>query len=82
MASAPVSELGKAVNMATYGAYPRDEYGHVIAPQRTFEATNDFVAVAQAMQCADGYGLESWHEGQCVGTVQRRGLEGPPAPMR
>ena len=39
MASAPVSELGKAVNMATYGAYPRDEYGHVIAPPRTFEAT-------------------------------------------
>jgi hypothetical protein len=76
MASAQVSDLGKAVDMATYGAYPRDEYGYVIAPPRTFEATNDLVVIAQAMQWADGYDLEVWHEGQCVGTVQRRGLEG------
>lgn len=58
--------------MATYGAYPRDKYGCVIAPPTTFEATSDLVAIAQATQWADGCDFEIWHEGQRVGTVERR----------
>ena len=57
--------------MTTYGAYARDRYGNVVAPPVTFEATNDFVAIAQAMQWADGGDLEVWHEGQRVGIVVR-----------
>jgi hypothetical protein len=58
--------------MAKYGAYPRDQHGSVVSPPRTFEATNDLVAIARAMQWADGYDLEIWYEGQRVGTVERR----------
>ena len=57
--------------MATYDAYRRDQYGNVIAPPMIFDATNDFVAVAQAMQWADSCDLEVWHKGQRVGTVVR-----------
>jgi hypothetical protein len=57
--------------MATYGAYPRDRYGNVIAPPMTFDTTNDLVAITQAMQWADSCDLEVWHEGQRVGTVVR-----------
>jgi hypothetical protein len=57
--------------MPTYGAYPRDEYGNVIALPMTFEATNDLVAIVQAMQWAEGCDLEVWYEGQRVGTVVR-----------
>jgi hypothetical protein len=57
--------------MATYRACRRDQYGNVIAPPMTFDATNDFVAIAQAMQWADSCDLEVWHEGQRVGTVVR-----------
>jgi hypothetical protein len=49
--------------MATYRAYRRDQYGNAIAPPMIFDATNDLVAIAQAMQ--------AWHEGQRVGTVVR-----------
>lgn len=63
------------MKMATYDAYPRDQYGHVIARPTTFEATNDLLAIAQAMQWADGCDLEVWHEGQCVGAVVRTDLE-------
>jgi hypothetical protein len=61
--------------MATYGAYARDRDGNVIAPLMTFEATNDLVAIAQAVQWADGCELEVWHDAQRVGIVQRRRLE-------
>jgi hypothetical protein len=57
--------------MTPYRACPRDEYGIVSAPLMTFEATNDLIAIAQAMQWADGCDLEVWHEGQRVGTVMR-----------
>jgi hypothetical protein len=57
--------------MATYGAYRRDQYGNVIAPPMTFEATNDLIAITQVMQLADSCDLEVWHKGQRVGTVVR-----------
>jgi hypothetical protein len=54
--------------MATYGVYRRDQYGNVVAPPMTFEATNALIAIVQTMQWAD-CDLEVWHEGQRVGTV-------------
>ena len=57
--------------MSTYGAYRRDQYGKVIAPPMTFEATNELDAIAQAMQLDESCELEVWHEGRRVGTVVR-----------
>ena len=61
--------------MGRYDAYPRARDGNVIAQPVTFEATNDCVAIAQAMQWADGCELEVWHEGKRVGVVEHRTLE-------
>ena len=67
--------------MTTYGAYPRDPHRGGMMPPITFEAANDLVAIAQAVQCADGCDLEVclevWREGQWVGTVMHRGFDIP-----
>jgi hypothetical protein len=61
--------------MATYRVHPRDVDGNIMAPTMTFEATNDLIAIAQALQRAGGCDLEIWDQAQRVGIIQRRGLE-------
>lgn len=62
--------------MGRYDAYPRAPGGGVVALRMTFEARNDAVALAQAVQWADGRELEVWHEGKRVGSiVEHRMLE-------
>ena len=62
--------------MGTYDAYPRQRNVDAITPPMTFEATNDFVAIARAIQLADGCDLEIWLAGQRVGIVEYRTSDG------